>query len=74
MERVFETAGLILLFYMLNVAFGVGLTLLVRNTGVAFISLYVNADLSLLAFAVIQGLVFEFFWRRDAARRDAGES
>jgi hypothetical protein len=71
--RVFETAGLILLFYMLNVAVGLGLALLVRNTGVTFVSLYVNADLSLFAFAVLQGLVFEFWWRRNEARRGAGE-
>ncbi|MBN2369444.1 MAG: hypothetical protein JXO72_03055 [Vicinamibacteria bacterium] len=65
---VFETVGLILSFYALNVSIGLGLALLVRSTGVAFISLYVNADLSLFAFALIQGLAFEFLWRRSGVR------
>ena len=61
--QAIETIGLSMMFYAVNVLFGVGLALLIRNTGSRFISLYLNADISLLVFAVLQGLFVELWWR-----------
>ena len=62
-----ELVGAALLFWLANVALGMTLTLVARNVGLGFVSLYLNTDVSILIVSCVQGLVFEC-WRQGAAR------
>ena len=65
--RTLECAGLVVLFYGFNVAVGFALAVLApRLTGV-FVSVYVNTDQTLLVFAALQAVTYQW-WRAASPR------
>ena len=56
LSRLLEWIGLCVVFYAGNVALGMTLTLVLRQTG-AFVSMYGNADVTLLLLAALQAFV-----------------
>jgi hypothetical protein len=65
-----ECLGAAIVFWMLNVAAGASLALVVRGIGLGFVSLYVNTDVSLAVLSLGQALVFDA-WRREGSGRAA---
>ncbi|SRR5574338_349617 len=63
---VFALAGTVTLFYLANVALGLGVVLGIRSMSSHFISVYVLDDSSLMVLSLLQGVVF-FCWRRRGA-------
>ncbi len=60
--RMFETLGIVVLFFAVNLAVGALTILAVRAAGSRFVSLYVADDVALLALSFFQGLAFQA-WR-----------
>lgn len=67
LETVLECIGTCILFIGLNVALGVMLVFLIRGFTPWFIAPYVVSDLMLVVLSVVQGFVFQTWWR--SARR-----
>ena len=67
LRRALEYGGAALIFWLVNVALGATLGLLVRACGLGFVSLYVNTDTTLGALSLLQALVFEC-WRAGAPK------
>lgn len=65
--RVLEWAGLLAVFFGLDVAVGAALTLVLRAATGGFFSLYRTADASLLVLAGLQALLFQC-WREASSR------
>ena len=66
--RVAEWAGLTTMLVVLNVAAGFALVLLLRRLTGEFLSLYLNADLTVLAASALQAAALQ--WWMEAAERD----
>ena len=66
--RAVEWAGLTVLVAAANVACGFALVLALRRVTGAFVSLYLNTDLTLLALSALQAAVLQ--WWMEAAERD----
>jgi hypothetical protein len=66
--RALETVGFTLLFFLANLAAGALVTVAVRALGVAFISIYLTADITLLVLSLLQALLFQR-WREAASGR-----
>jgi hypothetical protein len=65
--RLLECAGLTVGFYALNVAVGFAAALVLRTLTGAFVSVYVNADITLVILSALQAVTFQW-WR--AAKAD----
>jgi hypothetical protein len=63
--KALECVGVMLGFFVLNLAVGVAGTLLWRQVTGTFLSLYYANDATLLGISLLQGLVFEW-WRRES--------
>jgi hypothetical protein len=61
--KALETIGLATVFLFLNVGVGFALTLVARVVGGRFVSLYHSDDVTILAVAVLQALVWQ--WSRE---------
>lgn len=59
--KALEAAGLVALFFVLNVALGFSLTLLMRAATGGFFSLYLNDDVSILVLSALQALVVQWW-------------
>lgn len=70
--KALECIGVMLGFYLLNLAVGIAGTLLWRQLTGTHLSLYYANDATLLGISLLQGLVFEW-WRRES-REPRGES
>ncbi|MBI4636101.1 MAG: hypothetical protein HY727_07085 [Candidatus Rokubacteria bacterium] len=68
--RMFECAGVVLVFFAANLAVGSLAVLAVRALMRDFVSLYLAADLTLLLVALLQGLVFQSWRETGRATRD----
>jgi len=66
--RLAEWAGLAAILAVVNVAAGFALVLALRRMTGEFLSLYLNADLTLLAVSALQAVVLQ--WWMEAAERD----
>ncbi len=66
--RMFESLGIIAVFFALNVVGGGLAILALRTLGRSFVSLYMANDLTVLALSAIQGLVFQA-WRAEPRRQ-----
>ena len=60
--KALETIGLAVVFLVLNAALGFSATLLARAATVAFVSLYLNDDVTILVLSGLQALLFQW-WR-----------
>jgi len=60
--KALESAGLAGVFFLLNLGVGLSLALALRRAPGAFVSLYVNDDVSILVLSVLQALVLQW-WR-----------
>jgi hypothetical protein len=69
--KALESAGLAVVFFLLNLGVGVCLALALRRAPGAFVSLYVNDDVSVLVLSVLQALVLQW-WREPESRDPAG--
>ena len=65
--RMFESLGLIVVFFVANLLFGGVAILTARAVGSGFVSLYLLDDVAVLALSVVQGLVFQA-WRESTPR------
>jgi hypothetical protein len=63
--RAVEWVGLTVAFFAGNLSVGVALTLVVRSLTPLFLSLYLNADVSLLVLSALQAFVYQR-WREAA--------
>ena len=63
LAEVMECLGLVVIFMIGNAVLCIVIILLVRVITSTFVSLYVVADLTLVALSAFQGLVFRFWWR-----------
>ena len=66
--RVAEWAGLAAILVVLNVAAGFALVLALRKVTGQFLTLYLNADVTLLAVSALQAAVLQ--WWMEAAERE----
>ena len=57
-----ETIGLVVIFFLGNVAAGALVTAIARTLDLAFISIYLSADVTLLILSLLQALVYQR-WR-----------
>jgi hypothetical protein len=62
-QTVAECLGAALAFFVVNIAAGAVLILAVRSFTPLFIPLYVLGDLVLVAFSLLQGFVFQIWYR-----------
>jgi hypothetical protein len=69
--RALETAGLTVLFFLANLGAGALVTVAARQLKVAFISIYLSTDVTLIVLSLLQALVYQR-WREQ--RTDAGLS
>jgi hypothetical protein len=60
--RALETLGLVLAFFLVNLGLGIALVLVARGLTGAFISLYGDAEWTLLGLSLVQALAFRE-WR-----------
>lgn len=60
--RALEGLGLAVVLLLVNVGVGIVLTLGFRAVSGRFLSLYRNADLTLLVLAAVQALVLQAWW------------
>lgn len=65
LRRALECVGLTAAFFAVNLGLGALLTLVIRGLTPLFVSLYVNADVSLLVLSLLQALVYQR-WRDGA--------
>ena len=63
-----ETIGLVVLFFLANVATGALVTAAARTLRLAFISIYLSADVTLLVLSLLQALVYQR-WRELSRER-----
>ena len=63
--KALECIGVMLGFFVLNMAVGIAGTLLWRQVTGTFLSIYYANDATLLGISFLQGLVFEW-WRRES--------
>jgi len=71
--KVLESIGMGILFFLVNLALGLGLVIAVRTATAWFLALYVFKDVVLLPIALIQGLAF-WWWRELGVRAAAGSA
>lgn len=62
-EITLECIGACVVFLGLNLALGVALVLLIRGLTPWFVSLYDVSDTILVVLSVLQGFVFQIWWR-----------
>ena len=65
--QAMETVGLTVLFFLANLGTGALVTALARALDLAFISIYLTADVALLVLSVLQALVYQR-WRDTPTR------
>ena len=68
--RMLEAIGLLLVFLLLNLAVGATVVLVWRGFTGRFVSLYILNDTTLGAFALVQALVFHWWWLRGRGRTE----
>ena len=66
--RMLETIGMSLIFFLVNLALGVSIILVVRTFTPWFVSLYLADSLVLLLLSLLQGLTFHW-WRASSSVR-----
>ncbi|HET7746000.1 MAG TPA: hypothetical protein VFM29_01785 [Vicinamibacteria bacterium] len=62
LRRACELVGLSVAFLALNLVVGVTAVLVIRRATGAFLSMYLNADVTLVALSVLQAAVWQW-WR-----------
>lgn len=67
--KALESAGLAGVFFLLNLGVGLSLALALRRAPGAFVSLYVNDDVSMLVLSVLQALVLQWWREPDSSPR-----
>lgn len=60
--KALECLGLAVLFFAANVCLGFLISVFARAAGPVFVSVYLSADIALLALSLVQALVFQW-WR-----------
>jgi hypothetical protein len=60
---VFECLGTFSVFLAVNTVLAAGLILLVRGLTNYFVSLYLVTDSTLIVLSIVQGFVFQLWWR-----------
>jgi hypothetical protein len=63
--KMLECIGIAIVFFAVNVAVGVAITLASRTIFHRFMSMYLSNDISLLVLSLLQGLLF-LFWHDSA--------
>jgi hypothetical protein len=61
--KVVELLGMALVFFVGNLALGIAAVLVARFVMGAFITLYLVGDVSLFFLSVLQGLIFQQWWK-----------
>jgi hypothetical protein len=68
--RVLEVIGLLMMFLALNLGLGATAILAWRGITGRFVSLYILNDATLGVFALVQALVFHWWWLRGGKRTE----
>ena len=58
-----ECIGASVVFLVVNLGLGVGLVLVIRGLTPWFVSLYEVSDTLFVFFAILQGFIFQLWWR-----------
>ena len=64
-QTLLECLGTASVFLALNIAIGLVLILAVRSVTPLFVSLYLLNDLLLIVLSVVEGFVFQLWWRAE---------
>jgi len=64
-HTLLECLGAASMFLVVNVALGIVLVLAIRSVTPLFVSVYLLNDLLLIVLSVLQGFVFQLWWRAD---------
>src|ERR1051325_6379232 len=67
MRELAQCVGASVIFFLVNVTIGVSVVFLIRWFG-KFVPLYAMANWSLLLFSLVQGFLFQMWWRRSKAQ------
>ncbi len=70
--KVVECIGVVLAFFLVNLAAGLLIVLAARHLMGGFVSLYLVGDVTLLVLSLLQGLTFQF-WREFSQPRGNGD-
>ncbi len=70
--KVVECIGVVLAFFLVNLAAGALIVLAARHLMGGFVSLYLVGDVTLLVLSLLQGLTFQF-WREFSQPQGKGD-
>jgi hypothetical protein len=68
-ETMLECVGASAVFLVFNIVFGAAIILLIRTFTTRFLSLYQLGDLMVPILSIVQGFVFQLWWRGIAPKR-----